>query len=199
MNELQAEYQLLGLSPLANDEEVHAARRRVAFDVHPDRGGSTAAMAQVNGAFVAIMKARRTEKTNQGHDTVAADSASTSASSSASPSSATSRSSRRSSAPLSTDFPSFTIDVLPVEAFEYLLLAGQELGDIVDSDPPYLLETLLNVGPRDVWCRLEIVPDAGSSTISLMCESVPELGVSAESCRDLWVAAVNAMEEIARD
>ena len=89
--------------------------------------------------------------------------------------------------------------MLPAEAFEYLLLAAQDLGDIVDSDPPYLLETLLKIGPRDVWCRLEIVPDAGSSTISLMCESVPELSVSAETCRDLWVAAVNALEENVRD
>jgi hypothetical protein len=191
MNELQAEYELLGLSPTANDEEIHAARRRVAFDVHPDRGGTTQAMAAVNAAFVSIMKVRRsTQAASEPIKSTITDSVSRD-----DPLSNPVRDVPSRHRVWSRDTPSFSINVLPVEAFEYLLLAAQELGDIVDSDPPYVLEVVMHVlTSGDVWCRLEVVPDAGSSTISLICESFPELGVSAESCRDQWVAVVNALD-----
>lgn len=187
MSELRAEYELLGLSPLADEAEIHATWRRVAFDVHPDRGGTTQAMAAVNAAFAAIMKARRAA--GMSHEKVDA-----SVDPSATWATAEPDGPRRHSV-WSRDAPSFSIDVLPVEAFEYLLLAAQDLGDIVDSDPPYVLEVVMHVpAAGDVWCRLDVVPDAGSSTISLLCESVPESGVSVEWCRDQWVAAVNALE-----
>lgn len=190
MNELRAEYELLGLSPLADEAEIHAARRRLAFEVHPDRGGNTQAMAAVNAAFAAILKARNVAEVNHAGDN--ADVA-TCDDPPATVARSASRGSRRQSV-RSRDTPSFSINVLPVEAFEYLLLAAQELGDIVDSDPPYALEVVMHVPTLgDMWCRLDVVPDAGSSTISLICEAFPALGLDAEWCRNQWVTAVNAL------
>ena len=159
VGDLRGHYALLGIEPDVGDEEVSAARRRAAWTVHPDRGGSTEAMTAVNNAFVAIMQARRATVPPPSRAVVA------------------------------HDVPSFTIDVLPVDAFEYLVLAAQSLGEVVDSDPPYLLEVILRPSDGDVWCRLEVVPDAGSSTVSLWCDTTASF--DAESCRDLWVLAIN--------
>lgn len=168
--DLSAHYAVLGVEPGVSDEDLRRARRRAALSVHPDRGGSTAAMAGVNAAYAAIMSRRgAAHRTTPAHR-------------------------------LSHDAPSFTVDVLPVVAYEYLLLAAQELGEIVDSEPPYVLEMLLYGYAADghddhvlsddaPWCRLEVVPDAGSSTVSLWCQG----DMDAETCRDLWVNAINAL------
>lgn len=172
MPDLRSDYELLGVEPSVEDAEVISARRRAALRFHPDRGGSDRAMARLNEAFSNIMNERRAiggESESRLHD----------------------------GASLDHDAPSFTISVLPVEAFEYLLVAAQDVGDVVDSDPPYMLEVLMRSnGMKDQWCRLELVPDAGSSTISLICE-VGLGGVrDAESCRDLWVDAVNNVDAL---
>lgn len=84
------------------------------------------------------------------------------------------------------DRPSFVIDALPVEAFEVVELAARVLGDVVDDDPPYGLDVhLATIG----FCRLEIVPDAGSSTVSV----VVERGVSAEEVGALFVRTINEL------
>lgn len=170
MSDLAEHYAVLGIGADATDQEIRRARRRAAWDAHPDRGGSHAAMAAVNAAFLGIMQ-------NRGSTTVERSAG---------------------SARLGHDIPSFTMDVLPVEAFEYLVLAAQGIGEIVDSDPPYLLEVMLYsrrgatsadhvISDSGTWCRLEVVPDAGSSTVSLWSES------DAEECRDLWIEAINVL------
>ncbi|MGA0878755.1 MAG: DnaJ domain-containing protein [Ilumatobacteraceae bacterium] len=163
-------YAVLGIDAEATDQEIRSARRRAAWAAHPDRGGSHTAMATVNAAFVEIMRARN------------------------------SACAERAVGPqrIHNDIPSFTVNVLPVEAFEYLILAAKDIGEIVDSDPPYVLEVMLHstgtgmpmdhvVSDHGVWCRVDVVPDAGSSTVSLWCEG------DAEACRDRWVQAINAL------
>lgn len=170
MHEVAHHYAVLGIDAAASDQEVRAARRRAAWAAHPDRGGSHAAMAAVNAAFVGVMSARGSKSVERsvGRRTI------------------------------DNDIPSFTMDVLPVDAFEFLLLAARDIGEIVDSDPPYALEVMLYseragaaadhvVSDQGIWCRLDVVPDAGSSTVSLWCEG------DAEACRDLWVEAINAL------
>jgi hypothetical protein len=89
------------------------------------------------------------------------------------------------------DCPSFTIDVLPVEAFEMLLLAAAALdADVADEDPPYLLEVLLR-SPVAAWCRCEVVPEAGGSIVTLTSD-IGDLD-ALEDLRDLWIEAINEL------
>ena len=85
------------------------------------------------------------------------------------------------------DHPSFVIDVLPVDAFEYVALAAHVLGQVIDEEPPYSIELLLASLP-DAWCRLDIVPDAGSSTISISTR-----GVVASDLVGTWVDTINEL------
>ena len=62
------------------------------------------------------------------------------------------------------DTPSFTIDVLPVDAFEALLVVCSWMGEMLVDDPPYVLEAFLH-DPEPCWCRLDLVPDAGATTV----------------------------------
>ena len=76
------------------------------------------------------------------------------------------RRSRNRASGLSRDVPSFTVEALPVETFEGLLVVASWLGEVLDDDPPYRLDVHLH-DPVECWCRLDVVPDAGSSTVSL--------------------------------
>ncbi len=100
---------------------------------------------------------------------------------------------RRSGWRVAHDVASFTIEALPAEAFESVLVAASWLGDVVVDDPPYLLEIDLGE-PFDCWCRLDLVPDAGASTVSVMLASrdgrpVPDL----DAVRDAWVSTLNQL------
>ena len=87
-------------------------------------------------------------------------------------------------APVSPDSPdshaeepgdpdSFSVEMLPVEAFEALFVAAYGLGDILVADEPYLLE--LYLGEPACFCRLTLVPEAGGSLVTV------EVGPAAES------------------
>ena len=94
---------------------------------------------------------------------------------------------------LAHDVASFTIEALPVEAFEALLVVATWLGEPIDDDPPYRLDVLLGE-PFGCWCRLDLVPDAGASTVALTLGSidgrpVPDL----DTVRDTWVAELNTL------
>ena len=152
---------VLGLDRTASIEDVLAARRTLARTLHPDVGGRGDDMVRVNQAVdVALAHLE-----------------------SARPEAPSSIGSRR----WMIDRPSFVIDVLPVDAFEWLLLAARVLGEVVDDDPPYALEVLLD-SRVDRWCRLEVVPDAGSSTVSIVAENVEP-----EDLVALWVNTINEL------
>ena len=91
------------------------------------------------------------------------------------------------------DAPSFTIDTLPAEAFEALLVVTSWMGEVLVDDPPSLLEVHLT-DPAPCWCRLDLVPDAGGSTVTLTVASIGgDPAPDVEDVRDLWVANLNAL------
>jgi hypothetical protein len=194
-------FAVLGLGPTATLDELRAARRALAQRLHPDVGGDGAEMQRVNEAFdrcVGHVTGRRPltppapgppEPGPAATDTPPAT--------------------RRRFRPserggrfrgIEHDSPSFTIDALPAESFEALLLVAAIIGDVVDDDPPYVLECVLDE-PLRCWCRLELVPDAGGSTVSLMVSRAAERSGSgvdhpaptAEEVRDLWVEQLNQL------
>jgi hypothetical protein len=169
---------LLGLHETASIDEVHAARRRLALRFHPDVGGDEDDMVRVNRA-VEVVIAGLNNGLNDGPN-VPSPTPPTNVSS-------TRVSDRGETRRWRVDRPSFVVDVLPVEAFEWLLLAARVLGEVVDDDPPYALEVLLD-SRVDRWCRLEIVPDAGSSTVSIVVENVDP-----EDLVALWVNTINEL------
>ncbi|MDP9465349.1 MAG: hypothetical protein M3P52_12045, partial [Actinomycetota bacterium] len=143
--------------------EVRTTRRRLAAEFHPDHGGDAARMGEINVAF----------------DTVVAHLAG------------------RPAPPrfrgVQHDAPSFTIDVLPVEAFEALLVVTSWMGEVLVDDPPYVLEVHLTE-PGPCWCRLDLVPDAGGSTVTLTVTSIGgDPAPDVESVRDVWVANLNRL------
>jgi len=166
-------YELLGVTRASTVSEIVAARRVLAREFHPDRGGDPQYMALINLAFDAIIAS---------HGEQSAESISTTKTQTTKPEVVT----RDGVTRFSVDRPSFTINALPVVAYEVLLLAAQVLGDISSDEPPYVLEVQLEDPPM-TWCRLEIVPDAGSSTISFVIDKE----VDSQLIRDLWVTTIN--------
>jgi hypothetical protein len=98
------------------------------------------------------------------------------------------------------DHPSFTIEALPAEAFEALLVASTWLGELIDDDPPYRLDVEM-AEPLRSWCRLELVPDAGATTVSLSVgtERMDPTGDAGDppdldTIRDAWIDALNSLD-----
>ncbi|HYN33215.1 MAG TPA: J domain-containing protein [Ilumatobacteraceae bacterium] len=160
---------ILGLGPDATSQDVRAARRELAKRHHPDRGGDPAAMQAVNEAADAALQLISTPA---GAPSIADEPGSG----------------------LSRDVPSFTVEALPVETFEGLLVVASWLGEVLDDDPPYRLDVHL-YEPVECWCRLDLVPDAGSSTVSLTVagfDGSPQPDIL--EIRDLWITNLNAVD-----
>jgi len=172
-------FAVLGLTPGAGVDAINAARRSLAKQSHPDSGGSIASMQQVNAAAEAALALAAA-------DTPAGRSRSAP------------RGRRRNNPPagggVRHDHPSFTIEALPAEAFEGLLIAATILGDVVDEDPPDLLEVIMTE-PVPAWCRLDLVSDAGAATVSITTarlsgHPVPDV----LEVRDGWIDALNRLD-----
>lgn len=167
-------------------DEIDAARRALAKRVHPDVGGSLAEMQRINAA--ADEAARRVGTVSP-----------LSPVSPGSPVSPSTEAPPRRTEPLRPrfgrrDHPSFTIEALPAEAFEGLLIVGGWLGDVIDDEPPYGLEVALGP-PLSCWCRLDVVPDAGACTVSLMVASEPGgAAPDLDVVRDAWIAGLNQLD-----
>ena len=175
-------FAVLGVAPGADEATLRAARRRLAKQAHPDRaGGDTVRMERVNAAFDAALARLQppvVERATNG-------SAATAPPATAPP--------PRASGRFAHDVASFTIEALPAEAFEALLVVATWLGEVLVDDPPYQLDVAL-AEPFDCWCRLDLVPDAGASTVALTLAAydarpVPEL----DTVRDAWVANLNQL------
>lgn len=181
-------YTVLGVAPTASATELAAARRRLAQRHHPDIGGEDAAMRALNVAY--------DEAVRRLSEPVAAPPEPSPEPAPEPPARRVPPEGRRPLRGLQHDAPSFTIDVLPAEAFEALLIVTSWIGEVLVDDPPYVLEVFLHE-PSPCWCRLDLVPDAGASTVSLMVaavegEEVPDI----DAVRDVWVANLNALGEV---
>ena len=63
----------------------------------------------------------------------------------------------------------------------------------MDDDPPYRLDVVL-AGSLVSWRRLELVPDAGASTVAVTLGAIDADGVpDIDVVRDAWVAALNSL------
>lgn len=176
-------FSVLGVGRDATLDEVRTARRKLAARFHPDHGGDPARMGEINVAFDAVI----TFLTNPPPPADPAPTTPTAPAPRPSPSP-----SRRYPG-VQHDAPSFTIDSLPVEAFEALLVVTSWMGEVLVDDPPYVLEVHLDE-PSPCWCRLDLVPDAGSSTVTLTVASIdgtpaPDI----DDVRDLWISNLNSL------
>jgi hypothetical protein len=172
-------FAVLGVGPDATLEEVRSARRRLANRAHPDHGGDETRMREINLAFDQAVKAIL-------RPVVGPPVPPAPAGAPAAPSGPPPPNPRRPWAnQVQYDAPSFTVDALPPETFEALLEVSASLGHALIDDPPYLLEVRIHEPP--CWCRLELVPEAGGSTVSLTVVGA----VDVEVVRDLWIAALN--------
>jgi hypothetical protein len=176
----------LGLGLDATSEEIRTARRRLAKANHPDQGGDPVAMQRINEAADAALL-------------IVAASVPVAAPGPADADLSVRRDARMQTSGghlsgMARDAPSFTVEALPVETFEAMLVVASWLGEVLDDDPPYRLETYL-YEPFDCWCRLDVVPDAGASTVSIVVAGIdgaPTPDVVA--VRDVWVSNLNAVD-----
>jgi DnaJ domain len=172
-------YEVLGVSPHATLDEVRSARRKLAAQFHPDHGGDAARMGEINVAFDAVVSQLL-------HPAPPAPAPSSE------PPVAPPAPPRRYQG-VQHDAPSFTIDTLPVDAFEALLVVTSWMGEVLVDDPPYVLEVHLD-DPGPCWCRLDLVPDAGASTVTLTVASIDGTPApDVELVRDAWVANLNRL------
>lgn len=158
-------FAVLGLPDTASTDAVRTARRDLAKRHHPDAGGDAEMMRSINQAAGQALQeiANRTVMPEPRNEPTG----------------------------VSRDVPSFTVEALPVETFEALLVVTSWIGEVLDDDPPYRLDTHLHE-PAPCWCRLELVPDAGASTVSITLaneagQPVPNI----ERVRDIWVDQLN--------
>jgi hypothetical protein len=189
-------FELLGIESTSTAADVHRARRRLAKRAHPDHGGDPARMQEINAAADAALNALITpaprpdvapgpeqpsaDPPSAGDDAGDADDADDEA--------------RGRWRRVATDSPSFTIEALPVEAFEALVIVANWAGEVLVDDPPYVLEAHL-FEPFECWCRLEILPDAGASTVSIAVATFEEnSSPDVDAVRDAWIAGLNQLD-----
>lgn len=169
---------VLGLDDTASADAVRHARRSLAKRHHPDAGGDAEMMRTINQAAGRALQAIHGR---------------TSSESGAEPRSPNAGEERPRPEPtgVTRDAPSFTVEALPAETFEALLVVANWIGDVLDDDPPYRLDIHLRE-PGPCWCCLELVPDAGASTVSITVASEPGLDTpNVELVRDTWVEQLN--------
>ena len=173
-------FAVLGLASDASADDVQAARRELARAHHPDVGGDASWMRTINEAADAALRLIERGAADAGSAVVDGSSEDATIEE---PRSGTAR-----------DVPSFVVEALPVETFEALLVAASMLGQVLDDEPPYRLDVVLDE-PIAGWCRLEIVPDAGSSTVSLTVAGIHDAPTpDVIAVRDAWIATLNTLD-----
>jgi len=164
---------LLSVDRTATPHEIRRAWREKARTVHPDAGGSVSGMQELNQALRQALELVGVPKVVKTVSPVLV---------------------RR-----ERDVSSFTVDALPAECFEALLVVAGICGAISHDEPPYQLEFSLHDAEIDGflhgWCRCDLVPEAGATTVSLLVGTAESSeGISVEEVRDYLVANLNAIE-----
>lgn len=169
-------FEILGIESTSSVTDIQAAWRKRAVRCHPDSGGSHEQMVELNWALDTALRntpATETKKTtnksqihpHRGHSVV------------------------------SRDYSSFTISLLPVEAWEQIVLAAHQLGAVLDEDEPYVLEFALYDSSVEhllsSYCRCELMPEAGATTVHLSVISETSRTGDVETVRDLLVSLIN--------
>jgi hypothetical protein len=185
----RAAFAQLGLSPDATIDDIRLARRDLAKQLHPDRGGSEAVMQAINAAVDVAVRSVRDRRQSSDRSAPSASPGEVRPPSAMSP---TLRDRRHNW--VARDEPSFTIDALPAEAFEALVIVASWHGDLIDDEPPYVLDIHL-YDPSECVCRVGLVPEAGGSTVSLTVARAPGAGPppDPEAVRDQFVADLNRL------
>lgn len=177
---------VLGLGPDATESEVRAEYRRRAKRVHPDTGGGHAHMAELNATLeraLSALAARSAHMTATGGAAPAPVSSPRAAGYAVSPSD--------DAVYTMVDHPSFTIEALPAVAFEALMACSAEMA-VVTEEPPYLLEVEIDE-PLRCSCRLELFPDAGSTTVALSVRTRVRT-IDIDEIRDRWITRLNTLD-----
>lgn len=169
----QDPFLVLSVDSSASAQEIRRAWRERARTVHPDAGGSDAEMQELNEALRQALELIADLKELNVVSPVLV---------------------RR-----ERDVSSFTVDVLPAECFEALLVVAGISGAVSHEEPPYQLEFSLHDsgvnGALHGWCRCDLVPEAGATTVSLLVGTEKNSeGISVEEVRDYLVASLNAIE-----
>ncbi len=170
-------FEVLGIPADSDEATVRKAFRERAIQAHPDVGGDDRSMAELIEAYRAAVAVARSPQARV--DTPAGRGARR-----------PSRGHRR----VEHDVASFTVEALPVVAFEALHLVAGVLGDVSDENPPYMIEFLVR-DAETLWCRCDLVPDAGSTTVAVTVYPAGEEPlVRVDAMRDLLVAELNALD-----
>jgi hypothetical protein len=173
-------FAVLGLGRDASVEQIESARKAFARSLHPDVGGSVTEMQRINAA---ADEAVRLVSTHPPPAPPPDPPAASAAAASTQPAMV-----------WRFDHPSFTVEALPAAAFEALLVVATWLGETIDDDPPYRLDVEMTE-PVAGWCRLDLVPDAGATTVSVTIGVERGAGEpDVELVRDAWIAGLNSLD-----
>lgn len=171
-------FEVLGIPPGSDEAAVRSAFRERARRLHPDVGGDDRSMAELVEAYRAAVTAARAPATKER----------------TAPSGRRGTRRTRGQRRVEHDVASFTVDALPVVAFEALHIVAGSLGDISDEEPPYMIEFLMR-DKDSLWCRCDLVPDAGSTTVAVSVSPAGEEPMArVDSVRDLLVAELNSLD-----
>ncbi len=167
-------FAVLLIDKTASTQEIRRAWRERARTVHPDAGGSDVAMQELNEALRCALESVSQVPVHATVSSVV-------------------------DVRLQRDVSSFTVGVLPAECFEALLVIAGISGAISLEEPPFHLEFSLHdsdvYGALHGWCRCDLVPEAGATTVSLSVGTEDSAnGISVEEVRDYLVANLNAIE-----
>lgn len=173
-------FDILGVPSTATEATIRSAWKKLAAQHHPDVGGKHETMLAINEAFETALRLIR----------AGAEPSVNKRTPPPPPKNRVSYALR--------DMSSFTVSCLPVEAWHLLEIAAAHCGQTIDEEPPYVMEFFLHDAPfddvHDAWCRCELSPEAGATTVHLALINAPRhFGV--EDLRDFLVDTINEVSD----